>query len=345
MRTVAARLNPSSQPSVFSGVAWRQPWPVRPGGAREADRFEPRRTRPAAVLFAGGRQVKVMSYNAQNLNRGKTQESMAALAEAIRLEDPDIIAFQEVESTNVLEELNLYFLDNTYPQVVFPPQQPDNNVRQAFLVKGDIRVIDSAAHMEEQNRGGREKKRGFVEATFETPAGFRFRVYNAHFRAVKPDPETARRVRMEEAQTAAEILRRALTEKPDEPFLVMGDFNSQPDTHEGRAVLDTLSLKKDRDKQNDLIQTIHAPKNEDSPVSTKGGHWLDLIFASASMVPHLVRSYIAGHNFQEPWFSASDHIPAVAILEETPEAKASSQPTEAQPVELLPARPRLDRIA
>jgi endonuclease/exonuclease/phosphatase family metal-dependent hydrolase len=258
-----------------------------------------------------------MTYNVCSFDKGKTNASLEALARIIKAEDPDIIALQEVADEGQLRAFIMMELGGQYPHVVFPPQQAASSHRLAFISKENIRVVDSKSHLNEQNAPeGYRQKRDFLEATFETETGYRLKLFNAHFNAKHPE------VRLEEATTAANLLRTILARNPAERFLVAGDLNSRPNCENGPEVIDTLSLKKDDDPANDLTETLHMfippPKavEGDDAIKTSPSGFRDHMLASPGLLPEVKNAYVVGQIRTLPWSQASDHLPVVTEIEE-----------------------------
>lgn len=323
----------------------------------ERDVFQPARAlMPPALLFAGARR-KIMTYNVQNLNNGR-KDGLEELASVIKQEDPDIIALQEVESRDRLARFNRDYLDSAYTHIVFPPQQPDSNHRLAFLSKENIRVVSSKSHYETQNQGKYRGKRDFLEATFETETGYRFTLFNAHFRSPKIRLSSSKehnkhlrqrsdKLRLEEAGNAARILRAFLSQRPEDRVLVVGDFNSSPDTPTGAKVLNTLSLAEkngDHPQLAQVLEAVYAREGKIDPETptTRSGV-LDGMYGNERMLADVKDAYVAGDLFTSPWVQASDHLPVVTEIEE-PDEPAEAAAAHRMPT-ALPKRPRLDRIA
>lgn len=350
----AQGFQPMAAAPVFSGPPGVPPPRLQAQPA--TDRFE--RRQPAPLHFEGARR-RIMTYNVRNLNNGRMNDeaSLKALAQVIRRENPDVIALQEVESWDALYRFNELYLDGAYSHIVFPEQQKDSNHRLGFLAKAPVRVVSSQSHLAEQNQGKFHGKRDFLEATFETDTGYRFTLFNAHFKATHQYPTKSEKhnalklarfeaIREEEARNAAAILRSFLAQRPEERVLVLGDFNTERGNPHGDRVFRTVSLQDDDNPANDLagvLKAIHARRGEPEPdVRTVRSGRFDTMLASASLMQDMRTAYVAGDLFVEPWVSASDHLPVVAELEE-PDEPALEQAVR-EPLR-LPRRPALNRIA
>jgi endonuclease/exonuclease/phosphatase family metal-dependent hydrolase len=299
-----------------------------PCEGRGASAFRPWSPR---LLFSGALR-KLMSYNAQNFFRTrdgrlmKDDQSVQALADAIRREDPDVIAFQEVGDQALLREFNEKFLAGKYPHVVSFPVGRDRSVRVAMMSKANIRVAKARSHWQEQNASAKVlNRRDFLEASFLTETGYRFTVYTGHFKSMEGGEQETMPIRLAEAKSAAKIVRKQLRRDPQAPLLVVGDFNMHAHTKSGALVLNTLSLRRSRDPARRLTEVL-GWEQQPAPtrVATKSHAEckLDYIFASPAMLTRIVKAYVAGVFKQDPWCSASDHLPVVAVFEEPDELPA-----------------------
>lgn len=297
--------------------------------------------RQFALLF-GGDTIKLMSYNAQNLTPERTAylrpHKVAAKADVMLREDADVMALQEVGDRRYMQSFNRVLLQNRYSNVVGAPSNVGHGIRVATLSKPDIRIKAQKSHWQEINAGDpRSVKRDFLETTFETKNGFEFTTFNGHFKSMNGGEEATLPKRLYEAQVAARITAAKLKQDSQYPFVVMGDFNSLHHTPQGQRVLDTLALRTDNDPTNDLTEVF---LKDDRTIPTHcmyDGHTkdkLDYIFVSPGMLPLVKKAYVAGRFRKFPWKVASDHLPAVVVIEEPdnlPGAKSTAQTRQARP--------------
>lgn len=286
-------------------------------------------------LYFAGEKRKLMSYNAEQFYySGKGQgrlvkplESVKALAEVILKEDPDVIAMQEVGGRSALSWFNRKYLNNQYPNIVSLPV-PDNagDMRVAMMSKANIKVVDAKSHWKEVTKGTNPNgKRDFLEATFETDTGYRFTVYNAHCKSMNGGEQKTAPIRQHEAQVAAKIMSRQFQQDPQAAVFLTGDLNTRHDTPFGQPVLDTFSMSKDADPDNDLTEVmLKDGKPEPTHYGAVDEHGqkyhpdtkLDYTFVSKSVLKNLVRAYVPGQFGVKPWSVASDHRPLVTEFEE-----------------------------
>lgn len=282
---------------------------------------------PASPLRVVRPRHKLMSYNAEQFYKTgkgkfvKPMESIHALARAIQLEDPDVIALQEVGTRALLEEFNTKFLNGQYPNIVSIPFIDAGPMRVAMMSKANIRVVDAKSHWREMSHGATYPgKRDFLEATFETDTGYRFTVYNAHCHSMRGGEVETLPIRLREVTNVAHILREHLQKNPEAQVFVAGDFNTLPDSPFGKPVLERLTHVMEGKQEPDLVEVM---MKDDKVEPTHNGHGhhpnnkLDYIFVSAPMAKQVVNSYVAGDFDHEPWNIASDHAPYVTIFEES----------------------------
>lgn len=275
-----------------------------------------------------------MSYNATDLYRmngvlQKNPRELKALADVIQLEKPDVIALQEAGDKGLLAWFNKRYLQKKYPNIVTfqRGERPGGNV--AIMTRPGFKVVHAASHQQEQNKGRYDHKRDFLEVTLETPNQYRFSLFNAHFRSPRIGEEESYPVRKEEAESAARILKRSTEARK----LVVGDFNSFGDTEEGQTVIDTVSLKTDRNPDNDLTETsLKATRDGQNPFAATHvkGERLDHMMASPAMLADVKEAYVTGRIHKNPWKLASRHLPVITVLEEpddTPQPAEASTPS------------------
>ncbi len=299
---------------------------------------------PAGVsLYFAGQRRKLMSYNAEafyRTNAGKNvkdAKSIQALADVILHEDPDVIALQEVGDRKLLDQFNRRYLKGRYPKVVIFQTVKGLNLRVAMMAKSNIRVVEAKSHYKTQCDGGDCGKRDFLEATFETDTGYRFTVFDAHFKSMKASAEELKSgksaeevtmpIRLDEATKAARIMRQKLQADPNTRFFATGDFNTLHTTPFGKPVIETLTLADDNDPRNDLAEVMLKDGKADPTHNGKGYHpnsKLDYTFASPGMAKDVVSAYVSGDFQTAPWSLASDHLPLVTVFEE-PDSYAKPQ--------------------
>jgi len=284
----------------------------------------------AASLFA--ESLTVATYNLEFYvdtltmgNEPKSPEGRKRVREAIRHMDPDVIAFQEVGSTNALLELRaalkLEGLDFPHWEFV---RGWDQSLRLAFLSKLPIRarrphVSDSFLH-----QGRRfHVTRGFGEIEIEAGRGNRVTVISAHLKSKRRSAEADQEdIRLEEAQLLREKIDAFLQREPAGHLIVLGDFN---DGISSPAIRTILGRGRGRlfDTRPDEHNGQGAPSAAPEPARVVWTHYyakeetysrMDYIFASPSLGRRFrdAESYVLG---LPEWAGASDHRPVRARFE------------------------------
>lgn len=284
---------------------------------------------------------KLMSYNAESFNgfgkrnNPKIKAKATALAEVIEKESPDVIALQEVGGRKLLSDFNQQYLKGAYPNIVTYWVPNQGAMQVAMMSKQGIEIEDSKSHWKEvcSNRLY-EGKRDFLEATFKTGTGYQFTVFNAHLKSMRGDEAQTAPARMQDAKTAAAILKKFLASKPKAHVLVTGDFNALHQTPLGKPIIDTMMyLEQTPDPQNQsqpVFSEVFLKDGKADPTENSKGRFpnakLDYTFTSRALTPHVKQAYVAGQFDQEPWSKASDHLPVITVFEEDMPQATPSQP-------------------
>jgi endonuclease/exonuclease/phosphatase family metal-dependent hydrolase len=172
----------------------------------------------------------------------KSPEGRGKILEAIQAMSPDVLALQEIESTNALmtlrEDLKKKGLEYPYWELVVGA---DTNRNVAILSRLAITARTPHRNLSFLLHGRRhEISRGFAEVEIRVSAAFSFTLIVAHLKsrrlvAVADEAE----LREQEALLLREIIDRCLTQGT--PLIVTGDFN---DTKASRAVRTLLGRGK-----------------------------------------------------------------------------------------------------
>ncbi len=293
---------------------------VRPTSKREWDDHV---EEPSIRLLRPFR--KLMSYNAENFYRTskhksvKPRECVEALAEVIKREDPDVIAFQEVGDKGFLNQFNQKYLDRKYPNIVSNPVWGSSLQQLAILSKGNLRVVDSKNHGKDyQDLSNGAAVRNLLEATFETETGYRFTVFTAHYRSMKKGEAETAAGRLKEAKATSHIIKNWMKENPGGDAFFTGDLNTKHSTVFGKPVIETLERLDDVNGEPQLVEVML--KDQKLQPTNRSLHYpdvkLDYTFASKSLSERVRDAYVAGQFDQEPWHNASDHLPLVTVFEE-----------------------------
>lgn len=287
------------------------------------------------ITFGGSNTVKIMSYNVENffdnikdpnlkvndLQWAKSIKSIKALAEAIKLESPDIIAMQEVENEGVLKDFNKDHLNNEYPNYVMYPTNDGRGIRVAFMFKNSVKLVESVSHRDEKLNGQKVFARDLLEATFETPNGNHITLYTSHFKSMRGGEKETTQRRIDEASTAKRLIEEKIAKNPDVKIMLLGDLNTLHSQH-GNRVLEKLTDRRDPNPNNQMVEVLE--QNGKIPNTHEGNKRnrdskLDYCFVTPNLA-QTTKAYVAGQFRKEPWTKASDHLPIVAIVEDKPKA-------------------------
>jgi endonuclease/exonuclease/phosphatase family metal-dependent hydrolase len=299
--------------------------------------FKPRRLRLVALLWllptalAGAQIFRVATFNLENYldapsgrRPAKTREARAKVRESILAIQPDVIALEEVGSTNTLLELQAALkaagLDLPYWDQV---AGYDTNIHVSVL--GRFPIIARRPHTNESFllEGRRfQVSRGFAEMEIQVNPKFKFTLIAAHLKSRRPDPlADEEEWRYEEATALRRVIDARLAGDPEQKLVVLGDFNDVKDSKPLRTILGRGRTR--------LFDTRPAERNGDDPAQAGNGHesrnitWthyyaaedvysrIDYILLSQGMERHWLsaETYVLS---SPNWGLASDHRPLVA---------------------------------
>ncbi len=280
---------------------------------------------------------RVATYNVENyLDQPtesrlfvKSDKAKARVCESIRALNPDIIALEEMGSTNALLELRASLkakgLDFPYWEHV---QGWDTNIHVAILSR--LPIVASHPHTNESFLlDGRRfsVSRGFAEVTVRVATNFTVTLIAAHLKSRRPVPEADEaELRLEEAKILRGIVDARFQADPDAKLIVLGDFNDVKDSESTRTVIGRGKFK--------LVDTRPAERNGDNepnevarfePRNVTWTHYygkedtysrVDYILLSPAMARHWVKeeTYILTI---PNWGVGSDHRPIVAAFKAT----------------------------
>ena len=299
--------------------------------------FKLRRLRLVALLWllptalAGAQIFRVATFNVENYldapsgrRPAKSREARARVRENILAIKPDVIALEEVGSTNALLELQSALkaagLDLPYWDQV---AGYDTNIHVSVL--GRFPIIARRPHTNESFllEGRRfQVSRGFAEMEIQVNPKFKFTLIAAHLKSRRPDPMADEEEwRYEEAVALRRVIDARLADDPGQKLVVLGDFNDVKDSKPLRAIMGRGRTR--------LFDTRPAERNGDDPSHAGKGHesrnitWthfyavedvysrIDYILLSHGME----RQWLAAETYvlsSPNWGLASDHRPLVA---------------------------------
>ena len=195
----------------------------------------------AAELF------RVATYNLENYidepagtRPLKTAEAKAKIRESLRTIKADVVALQEMGSTNALMELRTSLkaegLDYPHWEHV---SGWDTNIHVAVLSKFPITARRPHTNESFLLFGRRFRvSRGFAEMDIKVNDRYSFTLITTHLKSRRPVPEADEaELREEEAKLLREKIDARLSANPNANLIVLGDFNDVKDSKSTRAVI------------------------------------------------------------------------------------------------------------
>ncbi len=275
---------------------------------------------------------RVATYNLENYldaptytrPRIKSPEARAKIRESIRALHPDVIALEEMGTTNALLELRGSLRADGWD---FPYWEHvsgfDTNIHLAVLSK--FPIIARRPHTNDTFLlDGRsfQVSRGFAEVDLQVSTNFTFTLIAAHLKSKRPVPDADEaEQRLGEAKVLRGIIDERLQANPDLPLVVLGDMNDVKDAPSTRALMGRGKYR--------LVDTRPAERNGDTtpPSSARMAPrditWteyfakedtytrIDYILVSKAMATHWLpaETYVLS---LPNWGVGSDHRPLVA---------------------------------
>jgi len=276
--------------------------------------------------------VRVAAYNVENYldqptesrPHVKSDAAKAKIRETIRAMNPDVLALEEMGSTNALLELRAALQADG---LNFPFWEhitgADTNIHVAVLSK--LAIVARHPHTNDSFLlDGRRFRvsRGFAELQIQADKHFTFTLIAAHLKSRRPSPEADEtEQRWQEAKILRGIVDEHFQADPNANLVVLGDFNDVKDAASIREVTGLGRFK--------LTDTRPAERNGDTapnpnprfePRSVTWTHYygledtysrIDYILLS----PSLARDWLPSETYIPTipnWGIASDHRPVVA---------------------------------
>jgi endonuclease/exonuclease/phosphatase family metal-dependent hydrolase len=277
---------------------------------------------------------RVATYNVENYldqptesRHAKSSEAKAKICESILALKPDVIALQEMGTTNALLELQGSLkaggLDLPHWEHI---TGFDTNIHVAILSKFPFTARHPHTNHSFLLSGRRfQVSRGFAEVEIKPTPNYSFTLISAHLKSRRPIPAADEsELRLEEAKVLREIVDAHLAANPNINLVVLGDCNDLQDT----APIKTI--RGPRGKKG-LIDTRPAERNSDNPphsdrsLASRTITWthfyakedtysrVDYIFLSHSMA----REWNTNETYVlslPNWGIGSDHRPLVATF-------------------------------
>jgi len=200
-----------------------------------------------SAAFGAG-TFRVATYNVENyLDQPtesrhfiKSSEAKAKIRESIRAVNPDVLALEEMGTTNALLELRSSLkadgLDFPFWEYV---QGFDTNIHVAVLSR--LPIVARRPHTNEYFLLDGKRfavKRGFAELDIQAAPDFTFTLIAAHLKSHLATPEADEaEERLGEAKVLHGIIGARLGKNPNAKLVVLGDFNDTRDSDSTKEIL------------------------------------------------------------------------------------------------------------
>src|SRR5665213_147824 len=210
---------------------------------------------------------RVATYNVENYldqptesrSHVKSAEARAKIRESIRALNPDVLALEEMGTTNALLELRAALKADGQD---FPfwehVQSFDTNIHVAVLSK--LPIVARRPHTNELFLlDGRrfQVKRGFAEVEVQAATNFTFTLLAAHLKSHLATPDADEdEERLGEAKVLRGIIDARLEKNPNAKLVVLGDFNDVKNSASTREIIGRGKFK--------LTDTRPAERNGDN---------------------------------------------------------------------------------
>lgn len=204
------------------------------------------------MLVSSPVHLRVGTYNVENMfddvndphkddddMEPKSERSLQVVADTLRRVDADVVALQEVENVEVLQDFLDEHLPGMYPNVVLVEGNDNRGIDVAFISKHPITRVethkDDRFPIPNQSQPG-FFKRDLLEVSVKLPEGPTVDLYATHLKS-HGGGQAADEQRLGEATQIRNVLRDDYREDPDRFRIVMGDMNDTPPTPTIRAIL------------------------------------------------------------------------------------------------------------
>jgi endonuclease/exonuclease/phosphatase family metal-dependent hydrolase len=286
------------------------------------------------VRVAGAESFRVATYNLESYLDQPTESRPAKLAaakakvrEGVLILKPDVLAVQEMGSTNALLELRDSLkaegLDLPYWEHI---NGFDISIHVAILSRFPFAVRHPHTNDSFLLSGRRFRvSRGFGEVEIQVNANYSFTLIAAHLKSKRTVGQTDEaEMRLEEAKLLRERIDVCFAANPNINLIVLGDFNDTRDSASTKAVIGRGKRK--------LVDTRPAERNGDNTLSPNPAleprnvtwtHYygkadsysrIDYILISSGMA----REWITNETYAltlPNWGVGSDHRPIVAAFD------------------------------
>jgi endonuclease/exonuclease/phosphatase family metal-dependent hydrolase len=277
---------------------------------------------------------RVATYNVENYLDQPTEtrhfvkpaEAKAKIRESIEAMKPDVIALEEMGTTNALLELRASLktdgLDYPFWEHV---SGSDTNIHIAVLSRFPIVARHPHTNDEFLLDGKRFRvERGFAEVEIQAATNFTFTLIAAHLKSQlqTPDADEAEE-RLAEARVLRGIIDAHFKTDPDAKLIVLGDFNDTKDSDAMKEIIgrgrfkltDTRPAERDGDNA-----PAQPPYFEPRNVAWTYFYGADDTYARMDYIllsPAMARDWVRAGTYIPAipnWGIGSDHRPIVATF-------------------------------
>jgi endonuclease/exonuclease/phosphatase family metal-dependent hydrolase len=222
---------------------------------------------------------RIVTYNVENYldqptesrHSAKSAEAKAKIRESIKAMNPDVIALEEMGTTNALLELRASLKADGQD---FPFWEhvsgADTNVHVAVLSKFPIIARHSHTNDEFLLDGKRFRvSRGFSEVEIQAATNFTFTLIAGHLKSQLPTPiADEAEERLGEAKVLRGIIDDHFKANPNEKIIVLGDFNDAKNSDPIKQIIGRGKFKltdtrpAERNGDDSFAENIyHEPRN------------------------------------------------------------------------------------
>jgi endonuclease/exonuclease/phosphatase family metal-dependent hydrolase len=296
----------------------------------------------ALIIFATdcsnsfAQTFRVATYNVENYldqptesrHFVKSTEAKAKVRESIEAMKPDVLALEEMGTTNALLELraSLKAEGQNFPFWDYV-EGVDTNIHVAVLSKFPIVARHPHTNDEFLLDGKRFRvERGFAEVEIQAATNFTFTLIAAHLKSQLqiPNADEAEE-RLGEANVLRKIIDEHFKENPDAKLIVLGDLNDSKNSDPIKKIIGRGKFKltdtrpAERNGDNSFVENIyHEPRD----VTWTYFYGADDTYSRIDYIllsPAMARDWVTNETYAltiPNWGIASDHRPIVATFEE-----------------------------
>jgi len=256
----------------------------------------------------------------------KSAEAKAKVRESIEAMNPDVIALEEMGTTNALLELRASLkadgLDFPFWEHV---SGADTNIHVAVLSKFPIVARHPHTNDEFLLDGKRFRvSRGFAEVEIQTATNFTFTLIAGHLKSklATPNADEAEE-RLGEAKVLRGIIDEHFKANPNAKLIVLGDFNDTKDSDSTKEIIGRGKFKltdtrpAERNGDNTFTENIyHEPRD----VTWTYFYGLDDTYSRIDYIllsPAMAHDWMTNETYAltiPNWGIGSDHRPIVATF-------------------------------